>query len=246
MTKLSVNINKFALIRNSRGSDFPNIIKMATRCINAGAHGITVHPRPDERHIRYSDVYELSPWIKEHTDIEFNIEGNPIPKFLELSKKVKPDQCTLVPDSPDQLTSNHGWDLFKEGERLIPIIKSLQDSGIRVSIFLDPDLIQVEKAKEINTDRIELYTESYAKSYGKGDNESIFSSYRNAAQKALDLGLGVNAGHDLNQQNLGYFLTIPNILEVSIGHAIVVESFDHGLEETIKRYLEIIENAEMT
>ncbi len=244
MTKLSVNINKFALIRNARGNDFPNIIKIATRCINAGAHGITIHPRPDERHAKYSDAYELSTLLKKHPGIEFNIEGNPIPKFLEMIKKVKPDQCTLVPDSPDQLTSDHGWDVIKEKEQLIQIIRSLQDSGIRVSIFLDPDIKQVEKAKETKTDRIELYTESYARTYGKEENESIFLSFRKAAQKAQELGMGINAGHDLNQQNLGHFLTIPDILEVSIGHAIVVESFDHGLEDTIKRYLEIIKNAE--
>lgn len=244
MTKLSVNINKFALIRNARGNDFPNIIKIATRCINAGAHGITIHPRPDERHAKYSDAYELSTLLKSYPGIEFNIEGNPIPKFLKMVKEVKPDQCTLVPDSPDQLTSDHGWDVIKEKEQLIPVIRSLQEADIRVSIFLDPDIKQVEKAKETKTDRIELYTESYARTYSKEENESIFLSYKQATQKAQELGLGINAGHDLNQQNLGYFLTIPNIAEVSIGHAIIVESFDHGLEETIKRYLKIIENAE--
>jgi pyridoxine 5-phosphate synthase len=238
MTKLSVNLNKFALLRNSRGTDFPNLISMARRCIAAGVHGITVHPRPDQRHIRYADVAELAGLLNDHPGVEFNIEGNPIPVFLEVVHRNRPDQCTLVPDSPAQLTSDHGWDLKNEGERVWPIIAELQRAGIRVSLFMDPDLSQMDIARSVGTDRIELYTEPYARAFGTPKQDEVLAPFRRAALHAQKIGLGVNAGHDLNQQNLATFLTIPGILEVSIGHAIVVESFDCGLEATLCMYLE--------
>lgn len=240
MTNLSVNLNKFALLRNARGTDFPNLIKMARRTIAAGAHGITVHPRPDQRHIKYSDVYDISGLLSEHPAVEFNIEGNPIPRLLEVVRDVKPSQCTLVPDTPGQLTSDHGWDLQQDGQRLVPIIRDLQAAGIRVSVFMDPELGQINVAKEIGTDRIELYTEPYARAFGTDSQKEVYDRFCSAAVHAQRIGLGVNAGHDLNLENLGLFLSIPGILEVSIGHAIVVESFDYGFEETIRRYLDMI------
>lgn len=240
MTNLSVNLNKFALLRNARGTDFLNLIKMARRTIAAGAHGITVHPRPDQRHIKYSDVYDISGLLSEHPAVEFNIEGNPIPRLLEVVRDVKPSQCTLVPDTPGQLTSDHGWDLQQDGQRLVPIIRDLQAAGIRVSVFMDPELGQINVAKEIGTDRIELYTEPYARAFGTDSQKEVYDRFCSAAVHAQRIGLGVNAGHDLNLENLGLFLSIPGILEVSIGHAIVVESFDYGFEETIRRYLDMI------
>lgn len=243
MTKLSVNLNKIALLRNSRGSNYPNLIEMAKRAITAGADGITVHPRPDQRHITYQDCYDLAALLKAHGDVELNIEGNPTPKFLAVVGEVKPHQCTLVPDSPEQLTSDHGWNLEQEGKSLSPTIQSLQAAGVRVSLFLDPYLFQIDLAKETGTDRIELYTEAYAKAFTGGGREEIFHNYLLAAKHACHIGLGVNAGHDLNLENLPLFLTIPGILEVSIGHAIIVESFDYGFEQTIKKYLAITKSA---
>jgi pyridoxine 5-phosphate synthase len=240
MVKLSVNLNKFALLRNARGKNNPNIIEMAKRCIASGAHGITVHPRPDQRHAKYSDVTDLAKLLKGHKNIELNVEGNPIPAFLKVVEHVKPAQCTLVPDSANQLTSDHGWDLENQGEQLAPIIKRLQKLGIRVSLFLDPDISQMDYAKNIGANRIELYTESYADAFGTKSQDKVFLKYKKAAGYANNIGLGVNAGHDLNLKNLGLFITIPQILEVSIGHAIVVESFDYGFENTIKKYIEII------
>ncbi len=244
MTKLSVNLNKIALLRNSRGSNYPNLLEMAKRAIAAGVHGITVHPRPDQRHITYQDCYDLSRLLQDYKGIEFNIEGNPIPAFLEIIEETRPAQCTLVPDSPDQLTSDHGWNLDKEGKRLIPIIQSLQSMGVRVSLFLETDLQQIDQAKEIGTDRIEFYTEAYAKAFNGAEKNYIFNNFLQAAKHACSIGLEVNAGHDLNLQNLSLFLTIPEILEVSIGHAIMVESFDYGFEETLKKYLEIIKDSQ--
>jgi pyridoxine 5-phosphate synthase len=243
MTKLSVNINKFALIRNSRDTDYPNVAHMAQRAIAAGAHGITVHPRPDQRHIRYSDVHELSELTGGHTDVEFNIEGNPIPEFLKIVKDVRPHQCTLVPDDPNQLTSDHGWNLETDGDSLRLIVGDLRSAGIRVSLFMDPVKAQIARVKEIGAERIELYTEPYARAFGTPDEEAVWKRFSAAALHAESLGIGVNAGHDLNLHNLPKFLTIQAILEVSIGHAIVVESFDHGFEGTLSRYLEIISNS---
>ena len=240
MTKLSVNLNKFALLRNSRGKDLPNLVAMARRCIAAGVHGITVHPRPDQRHTRYRDVFDLAAVTAEES-VEFNIEGNPTPFFLDMVKKARPTQCTLVPDAPRQLTSDHGWDLRRDGNRLQPIIADLRESGIRASLFLDPDLAQVERVPATGADRIELYTEAYADAFAGGSQGEVLHNYRRAALHARRLGLGVNAGHDLNLQNLGLFLTIPGILEVSIGHAIALDSLDHGLENCLRRYLEIVQ-----
>ena len=239
MTKLSVNLNKFALLRNSRGKDLPHLLTMARRCIKTGVHGITVHPRPDQRHTRYQDVYDLAA-LTDKCSVEFNVEGNPTPFFLELVKKTRPTQCTLVPDAPQQLTSDHGWDLTQDGDRLKPIIQDLQQAGVRVSIFLDPVVAQVDLAPSTGTDRIELYTEDYADAFGGDLQEHVFQTYRTAALHAQQLGLGVNAGHDLNLGNLRLFLTIPGILEVSIGHAIAVDSLDYGLEDCLSRYLEIV------
>jgi pyridoxine 5-phosphate synthase len=244
MTKLSVNLNKVALLRNSRGIDIPDVVNEGRICIAAGAQGLTVHPRPDQRHTKPSDVFALANLVNETPNIEFNIEGNPYPEFLELVQKARPTQCTLVPDDPNQLTSDHGWDMIKEGERLIPLIRELHDSDIRVSVFMDPVLDQIEKACAIGADRIELYTQPYDEAYGGAEGENVFSQFAQAAKHAQGLGLGVNAGHDLNLDNLGKFLTIPNILEVSIGHALIADALHYGLETAVKMYLKITEAAE--
>jgi pyridoxine 5-phosphate synthase len=237
MTNLSVNLNKVALLRNTRTIGIPSVIKAARICISAGAHGITVHPRPDQRHIRPSDVYELS----EILTVEFNIEGNPFPEFMEMVRRVKPTQCTLVPDAPDAFTSNHGWNLSEHGKRLAPIIQELKDSGIRVSLFMDPDTTQIQLAKEVGADRIELYTEPYATAFRNGNPESELQRYARAARAAQEIGLGVNAGHDLNLQNLGKFCSsIPGILEVSIGHALISDALEMGLFNTVKEYLKVL------
>ena len=243
MTRLSVNVNKVALLRNSRGTDYPNVERMARRAIEAGAHGITVHPRPDQRHIRYSDVYELSGLVGSYSEAEFNVEGNPIPDFLRIVTEVRPNQCTLVPDDPDQLTSDHGWKLDADGERLRPIVEELHEAGIRVSLFMDPDKRQLDRVPATGADRIELYTESYAHAFGTETEDAVWECFARAATHANNLGLGVNAGHDLNLRNLPRFLTIPSILEVSIGHAIVADSFDYGFENTLERYLRIVSHA---
>lgn len=240
MTKLSVNLNKFALLRNSRDTNYPNVLEMARRAIIFGVHGLTVHPRPDERHTRSSDVRDLSRLIVEHAGVEFNVEGNPVPGFLEIVEETRPDQCTLVPDVPNQLTSDHGWNLYEDAGRVEPLVSRLQECGIRVSLFMDPALDQIDIAKSIGANRIELYTEPYAKAYGRKELNAIWSQFDRAAAYARSIGLGVNAGHDLNLQNLSRFLEIPGILEVSIGHAIVVESFDYGFEGTLGRYLKIL------
>ena len=237
MTKLSVNLNKVALLRNQRTIGIPSVIDAARTCIQAGAHGITVHPRPDERHIRPSDVYDLAAMLT----VEFNIEGNPFGgRFMEIVRDVKPAQCTLVPDAPDAVTSDHGWDVAKDGERLVPIVGELKEIGCRVSLFMDPDLEQIERAATVGTDRVELYTEAYATAYREGDVEPVFETYARAAEKAQEVGLGVNAGHDLNLQNLGKFCSIPGILEVSIGHALIAEALEMGLSNTVKAYVEIL------
>ena len=199
-----------------------------------------MHPRPDQRHIRYSDVYELSELTGRHPDVEFNIEGNPIPDFLKIVRQVRPDQCTLVPDDPNQLTSDHGWNLEKDGDNLVSIVNELQSAGIRVSLFMDPVTEQIDRVKEVGAERIELYTEPYARAFETPDEAAVWERFAQAALHAESLGIGVNAGHDLNLKNLPKFLTIKPILEVSIGHAIVVESFDHGFEGTLARYLKIV------
>ncbi|MBL7934867.1 MAG: pyridoxine 5'-phosphate synthase [Bacteroidia bacterium] len=234
MTKLSVNINKIATIRNSRGGNTPNLLQVAQDAERFGAQGITVHPRPDERHIRYQDVYDLKPLLK----TEFNIEGNPkIQKFVDLVLDVKPEQVTLVPDGDNQLTSDHGWDTIANQEYLTDIISLFKKSGIRTSIFVDPDLKMIEGAKVTGTDRIELYTEEYARHY-KTKREEVIKPFTAAAQLANQLGLGVNAGHDLSLENLAYFKQhTENLLEVSIGHALISDSIYFGLENTIQMYL---------
>lgn len=243
MTRLSVNLNKMALLRNSRGRNYPDVLSMAGRCIDAGAHGITVHPRPDQRHATWRDVRELHDLTRER-GVEFNVEGNPTDRFLEVVLEVRPEQCTLVPDDPHQLTSDHGWDVRGEGARLRPIVDALREVGIRVSLFLDPDPGQVRAAPETGTDRVELYTEAYASAWGTEREEAVLERYRTAAALAREQGLGVNAGHDLDLHNLARFLEIPGILEVSIGHALTVEAFDYGLEETVRRYVAICEGSQ--
>ncbi|HPQ08294.1 MAG TPA: pyridoxine 5'-phosphate synthase [Bacteroidia bacterium] len=237
MTKLSVNINKIALLRNSRNNNIPDVLKAALDIVRFGADGITVHPRPDERHIRYSDVYQL----KEHLTVELNIEGNPQEKkFVKLIEEVKPAQVTLVPDAAQQLTSDHGWDTIQHKDFLKDIVKHFQSLGCRVSIFVNPDLKMIEGAKEINTDRIELYTENYAK-YFSTEKEKVIKPYKVCAELAHQLGLGVNAGHDLNLQNLKFLKDhIPFLAEVSIGHALIADALYYGLENTVIMYKKLL------
>ncbi len=234
MTKLSVNINKIATLRNSRGGNNPDVIKAAIDIQNFGAEGITVHPRPDERHVRYADVYEL----KKIITTEFNIEGNPKEqKFVDLVLANKPEQVTLVPDVEGQITSDHGWDTIKNKDYLIEIITVLKQAGIRVSIFVDPEIKMIAAAKDTGTDRIELYTEGYAKQYATGNQQSAIAPCVAAAKKANELGLGINAGHDLDLQNLKYFAqNIPGLLEVSIGHALITDALYFGLENAVQLY----------
>ncbi|MDX2019268.1 MAG: pyridoxine 5'-phosphate synthase [Deltaproteobacteria bacterium] len=241
MTKFSVNLNKFALLRNSRGHNNPDVLAIAQRCVTRGVHGLTVHPRPDERHTRFADVAALAAFVKTQSGVEFNVEGYPTPAFLELVLTTKPDQCTLVPDEPGQLTSDHGWDAVAKAEQIKDAVRTLQRGGVRVSVFLDPVLAQVEAVKATGTDRIELYTEPYARAFGQRGQAAELARFAAAAKHAMALGIGVNAGHDLNQANLGSFLdAVPGVLEVSIGHAVVCESFDHGLEATLDAYLAIV------
>ena len=239
MTKLSVNLNKIALLRNARGRNFPNVVNFANKFINLGVHGITVHPRQDERHITVKDTIDLSNLLSRNNDVEFNIEGYPSEEFLSLVETTKPTQCTLVPDSPDQLTSDHGWELLEHEEFVKESCSRLSNAGIRTSIFLDPDIEQVKLAKKTGTNRIELYTEAYAASYNTPQNNELFEQYMEASIEAQKLGLGVNAGHDLDLLNLSKFLTIQGILEVSIGHVLTIECIEQGMESVIKKYLDI-------
>ncbi|WP_101760555.1 pyridoxine 5'-phosphate synthase [Oceanicoccus sp. KOV_DT_Chl] len=246
-TDLSVNLNKIALIRNSRDTDYPSITEHAQICIDAGADGITVHPRPDQRHIRADDCFDLAKML----NVEFNIEGNPFapamasnrrgvsdyPGFIELVKEIKPAQCTLVPDNNEQLTSDHGFDLTQSGEQLAPLIEQLHALGIRVSLFMDPDPQQIKLAKAVGADRIELYTGPYADAFATGtDLDTVFQQFYHAAEVAADCGLGLNAGHDLNLHNLPRFATVPQLLEVSIGHAMIVDAIEIGLANAVQAY----------
>lgn len=232
MTKLSVNINKIATLRNARGGDVPNVVKVALDCESFGADGITVHPRPDERHIRRKDVFDLRPLL--HT--EFNIEGNPTPEFIDLVLKVKPHQVTLVPDAPEQLTSNAGWNTKKHFQFLNEVLEQFKSVGIRTSIFVSPDVEMVEYAAKAGSDRVELYTEPYASAYEQCPEKAI-KPFVEAAKTARNLGLGLNAGHDLSLKNLNYFYkNIPWLDEVSIGHALISDALYLGLENTIKAY----------
>ncbi|MFT5512288.1 MAG: pyridoxine 5-phosphate synthase [Bacteroidia bacterium] len=234
--KLSVNINKFATIRNARGGNNPNLIQVAKDCESFGAHGITVHPRPDQRHIRYSDAHELRTVVK----TEYNIEGNPNSVFIDLVLEIKPTQVTLVPDSPDELTSNAGWDCIKHSVFLQKTIEHFHNAGIRTSIFIDPIVDQIKAAKQTGTDRVELYTEGYARTF-HSNKELAIEPYKMASNEALRQEIGLNAGHDLDLQNLQYFRAeIPNLLEVSIGHALVCDALYLGLNKTIKEYLKLL------
>jgi pyridoxine 5-phosphate synthase len=234
MTKLSVNINKLATLRNSRGGNVPNLITSAQDIESFGAQGITIHPRPDERHIRYQDARDL----KKVVTTEFNIEGNPIPNFIDLVLEVKPTQVTLVPDAEDAITSNAGWDTIKHKDFLVDVIKTFKASGIRTSIFVDPNVDMVKGAAETGTDRIELYTESFAHLYDQNKKEESIQPFIDAAKMAHELGLGINAGHDLSLDNIKFFKeNIPHLLEVSIGHALICESIYLGIENVVNMYL---------
>jgi pyridoxine 5-phosphate synthase len=250
-TALSINLNKIALIRNSRDTEYPSVVEHAQLCIDAGADGITVHPRPDQRHIRAADCVDLAAMLS----VEFNIEGNPFagpqrsgragvgdyPGFMAIVDELRPAQCTLVPDSDAQLTSDHGFDLVHSAERLAPIVQRLQQWGVRVSLFMDPDVHQLELASQLGVERIELYTGPYAQAFTTGNGagtefEAVFATFYRAAEKAAELGLGLNAGHDLNLHNLARFATVPRLLEVSIGHAFTVDAIRLGLANAVAAY----------
>ncbi len=246
MTKLSVNINKIALIRNSRKGDNPSLEFFSKKIIESGANGITVHPRPDLRHIRPDDLSDISLITKE-LDVEFNIEGNPYeerlgdyPGFLNLIESVKPSQCTLVPDDSNQLTSDHGWNIHSEHNKLKDVLMYLKQNNIRSSVFIDPDISQLDAAKDIGVDRIEIYTGPFAEAFAKND-ENTLAAYREAIEYANEINLEVNAGHDLNLENLATLLSYGNIKEVSIGHALISESLIYGIENTIQKYTKIIQ-----
>ena len=234
MTKLSVNINKIATLRNARGGNTPNVVQFAKDVQRFGAQGVTIHPRPDERHIRYQDAYDLKPVV--HT--EYNIEGNPIDKFIDLVLEVQPTQVTLVPDAEDAITSNAGWDTNKHNVFLKEVVDEFKRNGIRTSIFMDPVVTLMESAAATGTDRIELYTESFAVEFEKGNKSGVLA-YAETAKKASEYGLGINAGHDLNLQNLNYFVKeVPGVLEVSIGHALIAEALYFGLQNVVGMYLQ--------
>ncbi|AKD53574.1 pyridoxine 5'-phosphate synthase [Spirosoma radiotolerans] len=239
MTRLSVNINKIATIRNARGGNNPNLVNVALDCERFGAQGITVHPRPDERHIRYQDVLDLHDVVT----TEFNIEGNPDERFIELVKRVKPAQVTLVPDAVDAITSNAGWDTIRHADHLRQLVETFQADGIRVSIFVDADERMVEGAKAVGTDRIELYTEPYAAHYAE-NREAAVAPFVRAAKRAIELGLELNAGHDLSLENLRFFdEQVPGLEEVSIGHALICDALYFGLENTIQMYLRCLDRS---
>jgi len=238
MTKLSVNLNKIALLRNSRTLGIPSVTHFARVALDAGAHGITVHPRPDGRHIRESDVTELAAMLQAYPGVEFNIEGNPFHKVMELVRRVRPAQCTLVPDDPSAFTSDHGWDLEQDGERLRPIVEELRSLGVRVSLFMDPLPSAMAAAREIGADRVEFYTEPYAAAYGTAMQNAELDRYVSAAIAARAAGLGINAGHDLNLSNLPVFLAaVEGVLEVSIGHALTADALDMGFDAAVRAYV---------
>jgi pyridoxine 5-phosphate synthase len=238
MAKLSVNVNKVATLRNTRELTIPSIIKASRICLDAGAHGITVHPRPDQRHIRPADVYEIADLLKSYPQAEFNIEGNPFDRYMEYAKEVRPTQCTLVPDTRDVPTSNAGWDLTPANiDRLRPVVATLKGYGCRVSLFLNPEIPQVDRAAALGVERVELYTEPYAAAFARGDKHAA-DEYVAAADRAKSLGLVVNAGHDLNLENLPPLVAkIPHLAEVSIGHAFIADALVVGLAETTRKYL---------
>jgi pyridoxine 5-phosphate synthase len=242
---LSVNVNKVALLRNSRHLGIPSITRAAELCLQAGASGITIHPRPDERHIRASDVPELHALMQAWPEREFNIEGNPFHNLMDLVRQLRPHQCTLVPDSQDQFTSDHGWSLPQDTARLKPIIDELHALGVRVSLFMDPLPTEaMAQARALGADRVELYTEGYARAWGTPGQAQVLATYTAAAQAARAVGLGLNAGHDLNRDNLADFLrAVPGVQEVSIGHALIADALEQGYVDTVKAYLAVIDSA---
>jgi pyridoxine 5-phosphate synthase len=241
MTLLSANLNKVALLRNTRTIGIPSVVYAARIALGAGAHGITVHPRPDGRHVRGQDVRELAVVLRDRPGTEFNIEGNPFHGLLEFVREVRPAQCTLVPDETGAFTSDHGWDLGRDGARLKPVVEELKSLGVRASLFMDPVPEAMAAAADLGADRIELYTEPYARAFGAAGQQAVLGRYAEAARAAQRSGLGVNAGHDLNLDNLPVFLrSVPKVLEVSIGHALISDALDCGLAEAVRRYLEAI------
>ena len=240
-TALSVNVNKVALVRNTRHLGIPSVTRAATLCLQAGAQGITVHPRPDERHIRAQDVFDLAALMKAWPDREYNIEGNPSQNLMDFIRQVRPQQATFVPDSEDQFTSDHGWSFPQDAERLAPLIAECKALGVRVSLFMDPVPEQMAAARAAGADRVELYTEPYAAAWGTPQQAAELLRYRDAAQAALDVGLGVNAGHDLNRDNLAAFVReVPGVQEVSIGHALIADALELGYAATVQAYLDCI------
>lgn len=239
-TKLSVNVNKIALLRNSRALDVPGVEHLARLAIDGGAQGITVHPRPDGRHIRAGDVPVLLKLVRGR-GVEYNIEGNPFHQVMDLVRGALPDQCTLVPDEPGAFTSDHGWNLEREGSRLEPIVAELKALGVRVSLFMDPDEHAMQRARSIGADRVELYTEPYARAFATFKQAEVLARYRSAAMAARQAGLGINAGHDLTRENLPLFLqSVPDVLEVSIGHALVADALEFGMKESVRLYRQAI------
>ena len=244
-TSLSVNLNKVALIRNTRHLGIPSVTRAATLCLEAGAQGITVHPRPDERHIRAADVHDLAALMRAWPGREFNIEGNPFQNLMDFVRQVRPHQCTFVPDSEGQFTSDHGWNLAHDAERLRPLIAEAQSLGVRVSLFMDADPQAMAGAKAVGADRVELYTEPFAAAWGTPAQDAQVQRFAQAAQAALDVGLGVNAGHDLNQDNLRAFASeVPGLQEVSIGHALIADALELGYSATVQAYLRCLNGLE--
>ena len=244
-TALSVNVNKVALVRNTRHLGIPSVVRAAQLCLQAGAQGITVHPRPDERHIRSHDVFELASLLKDWPGREYNIEGNPSQNLMDFIRQVRPQQATFVPDSEDQFTSDHGWSFPQDAERLRPLIAECKALGVRVSLFMDPVPAQMATARAVGADRVELYTEPYAAAWGTPQQAAQLQRYAAAAQAALDAGLGVNAGHDLNRDNLAAFVReVPGVLEVSIGHALIADALELGYAATVQAYLGCIAQEE--
>src|SRR4051812_39839363 len=244
MTRLSVNLNKVALLRNARTLGIPSVTRAASIALDAGAHGITVHPRPDARHIRVDDVRDLKALLASRREAEFNIEGNPFENLIDIVRDARPHQATLVPDDPGAVTSDHGWDLKRDAQRLKPVIAQLKALNVRVSLFMDPLPEMMPLARELGADRIELYTEPYARDFSHADQQTTIARYATAARAAQAAGLGINAGHDLNQHNLPRFLTtVPGVLEVSIGHALIADALESGLAATVRGYLAAISRA---
>jgi len=244
MTRLSVNLNKIALVRNARPLGIPSVTRFGAIALEAGAAGITVHPRPDERHVRSHDVRELAALLEAWPGREFNIEGNPFHNLMDLAESIRPDQCTLVPDDPGAATSDHGWDLARDGRRLEPLVGRLRALGIRVSLFMDPEPAAMARARDLGADRVELYTEPYARSHGTPAQAASLAGYAAVAEAAQACGLGVNAGHDLNLANLGDFIrTVPRVLEVSIGHALTADALEMGMAAAVRAYVDVLGDA---